>query len=189
MNTPKSIDIRDETSYKDEFLSILEGYGDIENTRNFDTDIKKNSIKNSIKNFFSWNKRKYPKIITEQSKIDLVDILKKHTGYEFSFFEGDHFLAFPRENTVEEEINYNKNELEKKWFFFDLLHEVWHFPRDWDNEDRVQAEKKAWIKAIQLAKIFKNTYNVCLLAGFENYDEVYNYAKTYIKKYEDEPIE
>ena len=189
MNTQKWIDTRDNTSYKDKFLSILEGYGNIENTRNFDTNIKKNSIKNSIKIFFSWNKRKYPKIITDQSKIDLVDILKKHTGYDFSFFEGDNFLAFPKENTVEWEINYNKNELEKKGFFFDLLHEVGHFPRDWDHEDRIQAEKTARIKAIQLAKIFKNTYNICFLAGFENYDEVYNYAKTYIKKYEEEPIE
>ncbi len=160
-----------DNAYKDDFLSILKKYGKIEDMRKFQIDIQ-------------WKDKKYPTIISDYTKIDLVDILRKHTWYSFFFFEDENFYwKMPLGTPRKKEIYYNKNELDHAGFLLSLLHEVGHFPIHHD-KDILQEEKDAWIKAMELARIFKNTYDVCFLAGFKNHGSVYNYTKKFIKTYE-----
>lgn len=157
--------------YKDQFLWELQKYGNIQQERNFAIDI-------------IWKERKYPIVTAKNTTIDLVEALKDKTWYSFFFFEDESFHTFNAAGTKwKKEIYYNKKELNDPGFFISLLHEVGHFPIN-DYITKLEEEKRAWIKAIQIAAALKNTHNICFLAGFKGHQDIYDYAKKFIKTYE-----
>lgn len=162
--------INTNSSYKDKFFSALQEYGEIEQTRNFDVEI-------------NGKRRKYFIVTTDQTKINLVSALKEKVWYSFFFFEGRDFWCGSPLEKWKKEVYYNINELDDSWFFLSLFHEVSHFPLGYKENDPMQ-EKEAWLKAIQLARILKNTYNICFLAWFKDHLSVYDYARKFIKMYE-----
>lgn len=155
------------TDFKQQCLSALENYWEIEESIDYDVNIE-------------WKNRKYIKLISEKTELDLVDALRSITGYSFFIFEDNYFhCQYDHLKKRKKDIYYDPNEIGTKWFLISLLHEVWHFPRIYELWE-IWNEKIARFNSIKIATALKNQYNFCCLAWFQWHNDVYNYINEYL---------
>lgn len=154
------------TDFKQICTSELEKYWEIEESRDFDITIE-------------WKNRKYIKLISDKTELDLVDALRSITGYSFFMFEDTYFhCQYDHFKKRKKDIFYDPSEIWTNWFLISLLHEVWHFPRVY--EWKILREKLARLNAIKTATSLKNQYNFCSLAWFQWHNDVYNYIDEFL---------